>query len=53
MLYATLLAILKIPYKSVSQPGPLPLPLQRLFLEMTVRIIQSTDSIIFFKKTLI
>jgi len=35
MLYTTLSAILKIPYKPLSQPAPLPLPLQRLFLDMT------------------
>jgi quinate dehydrogenase len=39
MLYTTLSAVLKIPYKPLSQPGQRPpLPLQCLFLEMTVRI---------------
>ena len=38
MLYTTLSAVLKIPYKPLSQSGQLPLPLQCLFLEMTVRI---------------
>ena len=49
MLYTTLSAVLKISYKPlalVSQPGQLPPPLQRLFLEMTVRrIIQSPTDI--------
>jgi len=35
MLYTTLSAVLKIPYKPFSQSGQLPLPLQCLFLEMT------------------
>ena len=38
-LYTTLSAIMKIPYKPLSQLGqPLPFPLKCLFLEMTVRI---------------
>ena len=40
MLYTTLSAVLKIPYKPLSQSGQqLPLPLQRLFLEVTVSYI--------------
>ena len=41
MLYTTLSAVLKIPYKPLSQQQGqlLPLPSQRLFLEMTVRYL--------------
>ena len=45
MLYTTLSAVLKIPYKPPCQPGQLPLPLRRLFLEMTVRISQSPTDV--------
>jgi hypothetical protein len=45
MLYTTLSAVLKIPYKPLTQPGQMPFPLQRLFLEMTVRISRTQTDI--------